>query len=63
MTEYRMTIGGCAVRGERFFPVIDPATGQPFAEAPECTTGQLDRAMDAARRAAGAWRQDERARR
>jgi acyl-CoA reductase-like NAD-dependent aldehyde dehydrogenase len=41
MIEFTMTMGGCAVRGESFYPVVNPATGAPFAEAPECTTQRI----------------------
>jgi acyl-CoA reductase-like NAD-dependent aldehyde dehydrogenase len=63
MGEYSMTIDGQAVEGVKFFPVINPATGSPFAEAPECTPQQLDNAIEAAQRAFGSWRQDEARRR
>ena len=43
--------------------MINPATGKPFAEAPECTREQLDDAMSAAAAAFGPWRRDEAARR
>ncbi|RMF21029.1 MAG: aldehyde dehydrogenase family protein, partial [Deltaproteobacteria bacterium] len=39
------------------FEVIDPATGEPFAEAPEATREQLDEAVAAARRAFAGWSQ------
>ncbi|MGD0725693.1 MAG: aldehyde dehydrogenase family protein [Spirochaetia bacterium] len=63
MHEYAMTVDGHAVEGAKFFPVINPATGSPFAEAPECTPQQLDDAIEAAERAFGSWRQDEARRR
>ena len=58
-----MTIGGSAVAGQGTFGVVNPATGQVFAEAPDCSRVQLDEAMRAAQAAAGAWRADEDARR
>ncbi|MDH6573680.1 acyl-CoA reductase-like NAD-dependent aldehyde dehydrogenase [Streptomyces sp. SAI-117] len=58
-----MTIGGNAVTTSRSFEVVDPATGAPFATAPECTTDQLDRAMQSAQDAYRTWKQDESARR
>ncbi len=58
-----MTIGGKPVTGPATFAVINPATGQVFAEAPDCSRDQLDEAMRAAQAAAGAWRADEDARR
>ena len=63
MHGYAMTINGRAVDGAQFFPVINPAKGIPFAEAPECTPQQLDNAIEAAQRAFGSWRQDEARRR
>ncbi|HEX6389525.1 MAG TPA: aldehyde dehydrogenase family protein [Solirubrobacteraceae bacterium] len=44
------------------FAVTNPATGEPFASAPECTRAQLDEAFAAAAAAGPAWRAaDERA--
>ena len=53
-----MTIDGQSVPGETSFGVINPATGQVFAQAPECSRAQLDAAMDAAVRAQKAWSRD-----
>ncbi|WP_243451185.1 aldehyde dehydrogenase family protein [Sphingosinicella sp. CPCC 101087] len=50
-----MLIDGALVEGERFFEVIDPATGRAFALAPDATRTQLDAAVAAARRAFPAW--------
>ncbi|MDQ7905254.1 aldehyde dehydrogenase family protein [Phytohabitans sp. ZYX-F-186] len=58
-----MTIGGNAVATTASFEVVDPATGAPFATAPECTEAQLDEAMRSARDAYRSWKQDEAARR
>src|SRR5262245_44166118 len=63
MNEFTMTIDGQAAAREQFFPVINPATGEAFADAPEASQDQLDAAMDAARRAFPAWQKDENARR
>jgi len=63
MSEYTMTIGGRPARGESFFSVVNPATGAPFAEAPECTLRQLDNAVEAAQAAFPSWRRDEPGRR
>ena len=63
MRDSSMTIDGKAVAGSGNFSVINPATGKPFAEAPECTREQLDDAMSAAAAAFGPWRRDEAARR
>lgn len=63
MSEFTMTLDGKALKGDSTFPVINPATGSPFAEAPECTRAQLDEAMAAAQAAQKAWRKDEAKRR
>lgn len=55
---FTMTIDGESVPGESTFGVVNPATGEVFAEAPECTSGQLDRAMEAADRAYKTWSRD-----
>ncbi len=52
---YAMHIDGRAVPGARFMDVINPATGAPFAKAPDCTREELDLAVAAARRAFPAW--------
>jgi acyl-CoA reductase-like NAD-dependent aldehyde dehydrogenase len=61
MREFAMSIDGAAVAAQQTFGVIDPATGQVFADAPECTRQQLGDAMAAAA-AAGDWGQDDQAR-
>ncbi|WP_188194704.1 aldehyde dehydrogenase family protein [Nonomuraea sp. SYSU D8015] len=58
-----MTIGGGPAPGGKVFDVVDPATGKPFAVAPECTPELLDQAMEAARKAFPQWQADEGARR
>lgn len=63
MTELTMTIGGEPASLGESFGVINPATGSPFMEAPECSRDQLDQAMDAASAAFKKWRTDEGARR
>lgn len=58
MYDYRMLIDGAWVTGENgHFDVINPATGAPFAQCPAGSLGQLDQAVQAARRAFGQWRQ------
>lgn len=54
---YTMTIDGKAVSGERTLPVIDPATGKPFAEAPCASEADLSAAVAAAQAAFAGWRQ------
>jgi acyl-CoA reductase-like NAD-dependent aldehyde dehydrogenase len=63
MGNVSMVIGGEAVATEATFGVRNPATGEVFAEAPECTREQLDAAMDSAAKAYRDWRGDEDARR
>ena len=58
-----MTIDGSLVSAERTFDVINPATEEVFAQAPDCTSAQLDAAMAAARTAFPAWGADPVARR
>ncbi|MFF5554029.1 aldehyde dehydrogenase family protein, partial [Streptomyces olivaceoviridis] len=57
-----MTIDGKQVAGEATFDVVDPATGEAFAQAPAATVAQVDAAMEAAQRAQVPWAQDETAR-
>jgi aldehyde dehydrogenase (NAD+) len=52
---YFMTIDGRDVAGAGGLPVINPATGQVFATAPDCSEEQLDLAIAAARAAQPAW--------
>ncbi|HKE12712.1 MAG TPA: aldehyde dehydrogenase family protein [Myxococcota bacterium] len=59
MPEFTMTIDGKGVAGDSQFGVVNPATGEVFTQAPECSKAQLDGAMDAAQRAFHAWRRDE----
>ncbi len=63
MGQLAMTIGGQPAATERSFGVRNPATGDVFADAPDCTPGQLDAAMEAAAKAYPDWRGDEEARR
>lgn len=58
MSDFTMTIDGQSVPGDATFGVVNPATGQVFAQAPECSRAQLDAAMDAAVRAQKAWSRD-----
>ena len=63
MSDFVMTIAGEAAPTEATFDVVNPATGQPFAQAPDCTRQQLDAAFDAAAKAARDWKADGAARR
>ncbi|GII56814.1 aldehyde dehydrogenase [Planotetraspora thailandica] len=62
-TPTTLTIDGDAVTAEKTFDVINPATGETFATAPETTVEHVDAAFDAAARAFPDWRADEDARR
>jgi aldehyde dehydrogenase (NAD+) len=53
--DFTMTIDGQAHRGSERFGVENPATGEVFAQAPDCTREELDLAVAAARRAGKAW--------
>ena len=63
MSDFVMTIAGNAAPTEDSFDVRNPATGEVFAQAPECTRQQLDAAFDAAAKATRDWKADEAARR
>ncbi len=63
MSEFTLTIDGQAAPTHQTIPVVNPATGKPFADCPDTTRAQLDQAMDAAQRAYPAWAADEAARR
>jgi acyl-CoA reductase-like NAD-dependent aldehyde dehydrogenase len=63
MVDHTMTIDGVAVRGSSTFDVANPATGEPFATAPECSPAQLHRAFESAAAAYRGWRTDEEFRR
>jgi delta 1-pyrroline-5-carboxylate dehydrogenase len=58
MSQYTMTIDGQPVSSPRTLTVINPATGEVFAEVPDCTREQLDAAMQSAQRAFGGWKDD-----
>jgi acyl-CoA reductase-like NAD-dependent aldehyde dehydrogenase len=60
---FTMTIGGEAVSAAETFDVLNPATGKPTGQAPDCSQAQLDRAFAGAQHAQRAWRQDSDARR
>ncbi len=55
--DYAMTIDGRSVPGEATIDVINPATGEPFATAPDCSKAQLDAAVACAKRAFKTWRE------
>jgi acyl-CoA reductase-like NAD-dependent aldehyde dehydrogenase len=53
---YSMTIDGAGVTTQATLPVHNPATGEPFAQAPLATREHLDQAVAAAQKAFPAWR-------
>ena len=55
-SDYRMTIDGALVASSAIIEVVNPATGEPFATAPDCTAEQLDAAVTSARLAFKSWR-------
>jgi acyl-CoA reductase-like NAD-dependent aldehyde dehydrogenase len=56
MTHFTLTIGGKAIAAEKSFDVINPATEEAFARAPEASKDDLDAAVRAANAAFPAWR-------
>jgi acyl-CoA reductase-like NAD-dependent aldehyde dehydrogenase len=63
MADFTMTIDGSAAPTEKTFGVINPATGEVHAQAPDCTKEQLDAAFESAAKAYRDWRLDEKLRR
>jgi acyl-CoA reductase-like NAD-dependent aldehyde dehydrogenase len=63
MSDFVMTIGGDTVPATDSFGVVNPATGDVFAQAPQCAPEQLDAAFEAASKAQRDWKVDEAARR
>src|SRR5580692_11735466 len=63
MSDFVMTIAGDVVPTGATFGVKNPATGEVFAQAPECSRQQLDAAFDAASKAQRDWKSDEAVRR
>lgn len=53
---FQMTIDGAAAPAARTLPVRNPATGEVFAEAPDASAEDLDRAVAAATRAFETWK-------
>src|SRR6202051_2543986 len=54
-----MSIDGKSVATKESFGVVNPATGEVFEHAPECSRDQLDAAFASARNAYSTWRTDE----
>jgi len=63
MSDFNLIIGGDARPAASTFDVINPSTGEPWAQAPDCSKEQLDEAFSAAAKAYIDWRTDENARR
>jgi acyl-CoA reductase-like NAD-dependent aldehyde dehydrogenase len=61
--ELGMLLGGEIVHAPSRFAVLNPATEEVLAQAPQCSFDMLDAAVGAARAALPAWRSDEGARR
>jgi acyl-CoA reductase-like NAD-dependent aldehyde dehydrogenase len=59
MSDFVMSIGGQSTGPESTFGVVNPSTGEIFAEAPECSRAQLDAAFASAQSAFASWRTDE----
>ena len=55
-TNYHMTIDGKAVPGDSEMEVVNPATGEVFATAPDCSPAQLDAAIASSRKAFASWK-------
>lgn len=54
-SDFAMTIGGALMAGAAQFDVLNPATEQVIAAAPDCSRAELDAAVAAARTAFPAW--------
>lgn len=55
MKTYKMLIGGKLVGGTDSMPVINPATEDVIANAPDCTRSEMDQAVAAAKKAFPSW--------
>jgi acyl-CoA reductase-like NAD-dependent aldehyde dehydrogenase len=58
LPDVTMTIDGKSISDMAEFGVINPSSGQVFAQAPDCSSDQLDTAFDSAARAFAEWRVD-----
>jgi len=57
MQQFNMIINGQSVQSAATFDVINPATGEAFAQCQEGTAANVDEAVAAARAAFPAWSQ------
>src|SRR5689334_13876289 len=55
MSEFQLLINGALVDGDAQMDVINPATEEPFAQAPRASVAQLNAAVAAAKAAFPAW--------
>jgi delta 1-pyrroline-5-carboxylate dehydrogenase len=53
--EFKLLIDGQSRDGVTTFDVVNPATGETFAQCPKADAAQLEEAVAAARRAFPAW--------
>lgn len=53
---YEMTINGQGVVSDKTIEVVNPATGEAFATAPDCSKQQLDETVAAAQEAFKTWK-------
>jgi acyl-CoA reductase-like NAD-dependent aldehyde dehydrogenase len=58
MREFTMTIDGAAAETHGTIGIVNPATGEVFAEAPDCTRAQLELAMESSQKAFASWKDD-----
>jgi acyl-CoA reductase-like NAD-dependent aldehyde dehydrogenase len=63
VAEFTMTIDGQPTPTAGTFDVLNPATGEVYAQAPECSKEQLDAAMESSAKAYRDWKADEGVRR
>ncbi len=59
MAEISMTIDGTSVPTADTFGVVNPATGEVHAQAPDCSKEQLDAAFESSQKAYRDWKSDE----
>jgi acyl-CoA reductase-like NAD-dependent aldehyde dehydrogenase len=59
VSEFNLIIGGERRAASATFDVVDPATGEVYGQAPECSQALLDEAFGAAAKAQIDWKRDE----
>lgn len=50
-------VDGCWIAGDQRDAVVDPATGEEFADCARCSAGHMERAIEAAERSFASWRE------